>query len=317
MKTQKKSMKKKALLSSLSMLMVATVAVGSATFAWFTQSPTANAQGLQLKATASNGLKIITETHLGDGDLAEATFLSLDYLNYDPNGKGTNKPGSSKESFMLNPASYDFDIDAKTIATKPYRTTAAADDNSAALGTAAVEEASAGTSSTDVYKEKIYCKLVGAANVNDKVQLNLDKITVDWNDTAVQTYALRNSVRILVTYTAKGATSETLIGAYAKSAIDTETSLKAAIDKSDRTEAEPNKDQKGYQYASKGTVKFAAMPQTKTTIGQLGTTGEDVVTVYVYLDGEDSNCTSKNIKASDLIKSIDVQLGIVDLPVGP
>lgn len=314
MKTQKtkKSMKKKALLSSLSMLMVATVAVGSATFAWFTQSPTANAQGLQLKATASNGLKIITETHLGNGDLADATFLSRDYLNYDST---TNL--SSTTSFLLNPASYDFDTDAKTIATKPFKTTAAADDAAAGLGTAAVVEASAGTKASDVYKEKIYCKLVGAANDTDKVQLNLDKITVDWNDSVVTTYALRNSVRILVTYTAKGATSEKLIGAYAKNAINTEDSLQAAIDESDRTAENPTADTLGYANATKGTVSFAAMPQTTTTIGELGTTGEDVVTVYVYLDGEDTNCFSKNIKASDLISSIDVQLGIVDLPETP
>ena len=58
MKTQKKSFRKKALLSSMSMLLVATVAVGSATFAWFTSNKTVTANGLAVKAAAAKGLQI-------------------------------------------------------------------------------------------------------------------------------------------------------------------------------------------------------------------------------------------------------------------
>lgn len=58
MKKTQKSFKKKALLSSLSMLMVATVAVGSATFAWFTSSTTATASGLNVKTIQASELVI-------------------------------------------------------------------------------------------------------------------------------------------------------------------------------------------------------------------------------------------------------------------
>lgn len=58
----KKSMKKKALVSSVAMLSVATLALGSATYAWFTSNPNASASGLQLKTTASTGLVIKTDT---------------------------------------------------------------------------------------------------------------------------------------------------------------------------------------------------------------------------------------------------------------
>lgn len=57
-KTEKKSMRKKALLSSVAMLMVATVAVGSATFAWFTSSTTTTADGLNVKTVKSSELVI-------------------------------------------------------------------------------------------------------------------------------------------------------------------------------------------------------------------------------------------------------------------
>lgn len=52
------SMKKKALLSSVAMLLVALVALGSATFAWFTQNATANASGVTVKTTKSSSLQI-------------------------------------------------------------------------------------------------------------------------------------------------------------------------------------------------------------------------------------------------------------------
>lgn len=56
MKKTQKSFRKKALLSSLSMLMVATVAVGSATFAWFSQNTTAKATGVNVKTVKGSNL---------------------------------------------------------------------------------------------------------------------------------------------------------------------------------------------------------------------------------------------------------------------
>lgn len=53
--------KRRALLSSVAMLLVALVALGSATFAWFVSDPTAKADGLAMKTTTSTGLVIDTE----------------------------------------------------------------------------------------------------------------------------------------------------------------------------------------------------------------------------------------------------------------
>lgn len=57
MKTQK-SFRKKALLSSVAMLLVSAVAVGSATFAWFTSSTTTQADGIKVQTTKASDLKI-------------------------------------------------------------------------------------------------------------------------------------------------------------------------------------------------------------------------------------------------------------------
>lgn len=54
--------RKRALLSSVAMLLVALVALGSATFAWFVDSPLADAKGLNAKAETSTGLLVKTDT---------------------------------------------------------------------------------------------------------------------------------------------------------------------------------------------------------------------------------------------------------------
>ncbi|MGN0441493.1 MAG: hypothetical protein ACI4FO_02180 [Acutalibacteraceae bacterium] len=101
MKTQKtkKSFKKKALLSSLSMLMVATVAVGSATFAWFTSNKSVTADSMKVTAAAAQGLQI-TKDYAGTwasavsyDDLATSAQtiapVSLSYSNTQGTALGT------------------------------------------------------------------------------------------------------------------------------------------------------------------------------------------------------------------------------------
>lgn len=50
--------RRRALLSSVAMLIVALIALGSATFAWFTSSTTATANGLAISTTKSSELKV-------------------------------------------------------------------------------------------------------------------------------------------------------------------------------------------------------------------------------------------------------------------
>lgn len=83
--------RKKALLSSIAMLLVALVALGSATFAWFTSNPNANASGLSLKTTASTGLVIRTDS---DTTWSHDAKLAKDQptMNLDPVSQQQDKP---------------------------------------------------------------------------------------------------------------------------------------------------------------------------------------------------------------------------------
>ena len=81
--------RKRMLLSSIAMLLVALVALGSATYAWFTVSKTVTADGMQVKAIAQAGLQICN-TNNGGG-------------TYDT----TVSFGQSSAGYSLLPVSYN------------------------------------------------------------------------------------------------------------------------------------------------------------------------------------------------------------------
>ena len=139
-----KNTRKKMLLSSIAMLLVALIALGSATFAWFTSNPNAVASGLKMKASASKGLVIQTGTH---GQADSSFWGHTDYLDYDSN-TGLSKTTARE----LTPASFNWTVNS-ALGTG-YAVEAAADDNYAAANDAAVAQAQAGT----YYQEDIACK---------------------------------------------------------------------------------------------------------------------------------------------------------------
>lgn len=86
MKKTQKSFRKKALLSSMSMLLVATVAVGSATFAWFTSSTSATAKDINVKTTKSSEIKV-----------AKADFDFKDEISYGMTSAKNLRPVTSAD----------------------------------------------------------------------------------------------------------------------------------------------------------------------------------------------------------------------------
>ena len=127
--------RKRALLSSVVMLLVALIALGSATFAWFAANPDAEAHGISMKTTAAAGLVVKTDT--------DTTW---------PHSATLNKNG---DTFNANPVSQDQSTPANF-----WTVTAAAADAFGA-GDEAMAPAVAGT---DFYTEKIYCRLSDGSN---------------------------------------------------------------------------------------------------------------------------------------------------------
>jgi hypothetical protein len=77
------SFRKKALLSSVAMMLVALIALGSATFAWFATTPNASANGLNMTTSASTGIKVLSDSErtiwIAEGNAAGTTALANKY----------------------------------------------------------------------------------------------------------------------------------------------------------------------------------------------------------------------------------------------
>lgn len=137
----KANSRRRVLISSLAMLLVALVALSTATYAWFTSDPTANASGLKVKATAATGLVIKSAT---EGQWTHSATL--------------NKDGND---YAADPLS----IDPTQNTVVGYKTVAAADNASDADTTKAV------TTSTAYYSEVINAKITGTDATSASVKI--------------------------------------------------------------------------------------------------------------------------------------------------
>ena len=172
--------RKRALLSSVAMLLVALVALGSATFAWFTANPNATASGISMKTTAAAGLVIRTDT--------DTTWS---------HNAALNKNGAT---FNANPVSQDQSTPAN------FWTVTAASADAYGAGTDAMTAAVAGT---DFYTEKIYCRLSDGSNAsaNTSKKVYLKGVTI----TAADGATMQNCMRVAI------AGPNGLLGTYALS----------------------------------------------------------------------------------------------------
>jgi len=255
--------RKRALLSSVAMLLVALVALGSATFAWFTANPNASASGISMKTTASAGLVIRTETD----------------TNWSHNA-ALNNGGST---FNAAPVSQDQSTPANFWTVNA----AAADEYDA--GTDAMTPAVAGT---DFYTEKIYCRLSDGsdATANASKKVYIKGVTI----TAASGATMQNCMRVAI------AGPNGLLGTWALSTAGANGTLTTAA--------------KTAGSFSPALAATSTSLNVDTGLTALAATGSDLtkyVTVYVYLDGQDSDCYSDKVgtvNAEEIISGVKVDL---------
>lgn len=267
--------RKKALLSSVAMLLVALVALGSATFAWFAANPNADATGISLKTTAASGLVIKTDT-----DSAWSHHASL--------LKGQEAPRD------LQPVSQN-----QTTASNFVTVEAAGADKWEMKKGAEI----GGAPKSAYYSENIYFKLTTGSAAEPNATVNLTGVTITKADLleGESDPALFNAIRVAIA-DSKGK----VLATYAPSTTGENGVL-------------TGKDAEGNATTADFTGGLQAAAGTKTL--DCGFTGLTVneenapyVTVYVYLDGQDSSCKSDNVTAVDarqIVKSIKVDFTLV------
>jgi hypothetical protein len=184
--------RKKMLISSVAMLLVAMMALGSATFAWFTSDPTADAKGLVMHTESSTGLLVLSDTEKAIDSTAWShhTFLNATAI-------GT----SSTTSQLLTPVSLSTSNSVGSAFGSFYTTVAADGSSYKQDATKTITSATSG-----YYKEKINVKVTGG-----KASADLKLTGLGWTATSDP---LSAAVRVAVE-----GTDGNLVGIFA---IDTE-----------------------------------------------------------------------------------------------
>ena len=269
--------RKRALLSSVAMLLVALVALGSATFAWFAANPNAKATGLDMKTTASSGLVIRTDS--------DATWSHAATLYKDQTDVFDLQPASQSQAATLANSFFQ--------ATAAYASAPGGDTNKAVGGVTpsswaapsdATTASSGLTTAGSVYSEKVYFKLTtGSASGSHSV--NLAGISI----TGVSGAALQSAIRVSVANSAG-----TVVGTYGISAPSNKTLGATAS---------------AYSTASISFDNAKAASSANETVwsGTLSSAEslDNYCTVYVWLDGEDPVCYSDDVTSVDANKIID------------
>ena len=255
--------RRRLLISSIAMLLVAMLALGTATFAWFTANPNAEAHGISMKTTAAAGLVIRTKT---DTTWSHSAAL--------------NKNGTT---FNANPVSQDQSAPAN------FWTVTAAKADAYGAGTDAMTPAVAGT---DFYTENIYCRLSDGsdASANASKKVYLKGVTI----TAADCATMQNCMRVAI------AGPNGLLGTYALSTAGANGTLTTAA-----------KTPGNFTPALAATATNLNVDTGLTALSADGSNLDKYITVYVYLDGQESDCFSDKVgtvNAAEIINSVQVDL---------
>ena len=318
--------RKKALLSSVAMLLVALVALGSATFAWFANNPTATATGLVMKTVADSGLVVQSESEYAAHNLkssgsganlenyTHATKLNQVLVGDAPVGEAADtRTIQDGSTFTLDPISLNYEATDADIGSAYYQTSGASDTDGSAhedytqpISTFKTVSAEGGC--TMIYAEKIYTRTTdisaGAANA----VLKTAKVDITYNDDANTGYGndLCKAVKVALLDT-----DGKIIGIWGVG--DSMTYVKGTDYDAEGSTGTVNK-----YVASSSVTKFYAngvsTPVLSSTDFNLTVTPGDTnsyVTVVVYLDGAHPACQSQYVfAAKDLITSVVVTLNV-------
>ena len=279
--------RRRALISSVAMLLVALVALGSATFAWFVANPTASASGLVMTTQAAPGIAIASESILGTKGASES-YVDAYKATTILKATGTTIASATADTtpFDLQPAS-------------PFLTPTS---NALSFGTIAADAASAKDLDPDetwgpataVFSEKIYLK-TSTQGATDSATVASAKVAITLN--SATNITAKNGVKVALV-----SSENELIGIWKPTAGDaTKTWVGTNETGSDGLTSS------AATYLASDAWKNLATP---ITVGSaLDNTGKasDYITVYVYLDGENTGVFSNNIPdVTQLVNNIDV-----------
>lgn len=271
--------RKKMLLSSVAMLLVAMLALGSATYAWFAANPKAKANGIKMRTTASTGLVIRTET--------DSFWSHNATLRSTGDSTSSVKAPTNSTAFNLTPVSQN-QADPDSFVTYDAAL-------SSAYGADSTKDPGTATAGTDYYAEKIYCRLSDGSNTTEggAKKVYLTGVTI----TAAQNATMQNAIKVAVVG------PDGILGTYQLGGInENHGTITAKADLASPKAFDPE------------VAVTATNLNIDTGLTGLTASGDDLakyVTVYAYLDGQHTDCYSDKVgtvNATEIISGIEVNL---------
>jgi len=261
--------RKKILLSSIAMLLVALVALGSATFAWFTVNKTVTANNIVVKAATAQGLQITGTNGSTVENMADSGWVR-DY-SFKKTGLILNPISVSytAEDGMAENGYYPADNKANGVAT-------AADSKDWQTLAVPASPATNNTNTKDAYTDNDYIAAyrIGLKSTDGTIEDVTGNIAVQASTTTA--HNADKFVRAVLV-DSNGA----IVASYSDGAASTNaiTGLGTAVDGK-------------YPYDSS---KVAAQAAAKVTSDQFDvTTTPQYFTLYVWFEGQDAECVDAN-----------------------
>ena len=260
--------RRRALVSSIAMLLVALVALGSATFAWFTENPAVYAQGITAEAQTSAGLMIKTDT--------DPTFQEGSAQLMKVGGGLKLAPAYAKQ--VTSPSNSISWLTVPAGSADSWEPSGTWSDSVTMINATSSQ---GNTLGAGVYHEKVYIKI---KNGTAAEHVNLTGITISEANNAP---AIKSGVTVLVA---------------ASNQIKAVKKIGANPVKVDANAAD------SVAAITSGWTNYTMYADTSVDLGEAGTTDANalVIDVYVYLDGTDTNVKTNAAEAGQLISGITV-----------
>lgn len=270
--------RKKALLSSVAMLLVAIVALGSATFAWFTANPTVSASGLVMNASTDAGLQILADKH--KTELAKTAdgvvWGTSTIINAKTDATSGEIVADTDPIQIGDPASFAEDKkDAITFMKATALNETAPDADTTTIGSGAA-----------AYTENLYLK----SSINSTIQVKSAAVKINFSEAGG---TISEAIRVMLVDTAN---NNNVLGIWsedgtANSYIKSDKSIASAYTKAQGNGA---------------TITLDEDNQIDVNFN-----GDTTIAMYVWLDGEDSTCFTQNVQnLEEIVSSIQVKFSL-------
>ena len=260
--------RKRALLSSVAMLLVALVALGSATFAWFTENPTVSASGIEAYGQTSSGLEISSTTNTAWAE--ETTFMT---------------EGGGLKLIPAYAVQDTSDIVWLSAAAANAAASTPTGDWAGGVSVLNAQDNQGNSLGAHVYHEQAFIRAKNIPEGESAPTVNLTALSIE---AATSAPAISQGATVLVAVGGQ-------IKAWAKIGSDNILNYASAAANTAVGSAS-------------GTYANKFVTGTPVALGTAGTgaTGSAVLTVdvYVYLDGTDSQVYTNNVDAAQLVGSV-------------